>query len=216
MLRSVRSQRADGIDFFEFPDAVVAVGGIGRKAASRTAEALIRRYSPGVLISAGLVGALTPKLKVGDVVEVKEVIDVDSSTVFETGRGNVVLVTGSAVAGPVDKSIAAQRWNADIVDMEASAVAAVAKVHGVDFAAIKAVSDEPNFQMPPLSRFVNGQSKFETMRFLAWLAIRPKWWSVVRQLNANSSTAAANLSTALDHLIEQRVSAEREEGIQRV
>jgi adenosylhomocysteine nucleosidase len=216
MLRGVRSQRVDGIDFFEFPDAAVAVGGIGREAASRTAEAVIRRYSPGVLISAGLVGALTPKLKVGNVVEVKEIIEVDSGAIFETGRGEVVLVTGSAVAGPADKPIEVQRWNADIVDMEASAVAAVAKENGIEFMALKAISDELNFPIPPLSRFVSANGKFLTLRFLAWVAIRPKWWSAVSHLNTNSSLAAANLSTALGHLIRQRVSIEREKGVQPV
>jgi len=41
MLRGMRSERVDGIDFFELPDIAVAVGGIGRKAASRTAEGAI-------------------------------------------------------------------------------------------------------------------------------------------------------------------------------
>ena len=215
-LQGVRSQRVDGIDFFELDDAVVAVSGVGRKAAGYAAEALIKRYSPSVLISAGLVGALTPKLKVGSVVEVKEVIDVDSGAKFETGCGDVVLVTGSAIAGPADKLIEAQRWNADIVDMEASAEAESAKRHGIEFMAIKAVSDEVNFVMPPLGKFVNDQGKFETLRFLAWISIRPKWWSAVGQLNANSKTAAANLSTALAHLIRERANSEHEKGIQAV
>jgi len=216
MLRGVRSHRADGIEFFELADAVVAVGGIGRKAAGRTAEVLIRRYSPGVLISAGLVGALTPNLKVGNVVEVKEVVDVDSGEIFRTGHGDAVLVTGSAVAGPADKPIEAQHWHADIVDMEASAEAAIANQNGVEFMAIKAVSDEVNFAMPPLGRFINAKGRFETLSFLAWVAIRPKWWSVVRQLNANSELAAANLSKALAHLIARQVNKERDKGIARV
>ena len=216
LLRGVRSQQAQGIEFFELDDAVIAVSGVGRKAAGRAAEALISRYAPNILISAGLVGALTPKLKVGDVVEVKKVVDVDSGAKFETGHGDAVLVTGAAVAGPADKALEAQRWNADIVDMEASAEAEVAKQHGIEFMAVKAVSDEVNFAMPPLGKFVSDQGEFETLRFLMWVAIRPKWWSAVRQLNANSNRAAANLSQAVSHLIEQRVNIDRERGIQAV
>jgi adenosylhomocysteine nucleosidase len=214
MLRGVRPQRIEGVDFFEFADAAIAVGGIGRKAARVTAEALIRRYSPGVLISAGLVGALTPMMKVGDVIDVKEIVDADSGEVFETGRGDAVLVTASGVAGPADKPIDAQRWNADIVDMEASAEAAVAKQNGIEFVALKAVSDEVNFAMPPLGKFISAKGKFDTLRFLVWVAIRPKWWSAVRQLNANSTLAAANLCRALDHLIEERISIQHEKRIQ--
>ncbi|HEX8802001.1 MAG TPA: hypothetical protein VF772_25485 [Terriglobales bacterium] len=213
MLRGIQPERAEEMEFFVLNDAVIAVSGIGRNAARHAAEVLIRRDSPAILISAGLVGALTPKLKVGDVVEVKEIVDVDSGAIFETGHGDAVLVTGSAVAGPADKAIEARRWKADIVDMEGSAVAAVAEQHGIEFMAIKAVSDQLNFPIPPLSQFVNAKGKFETLRFLAWVAIRPKWWSVVRQLNANSNLAAANLCQALGHLIRQRSKAEREQGV---
>ena len=216
LLRGVPSQRVGSIKFFELDDAAIAVSGVGRKAAGHAAEALIMRYSPDVLISAGLVGALTPKLKVGNVVEVKEVIDVDSGAKFQTGQGTAVLVTGSAVAGPADKSVEAQHWNADIVDMEASAEAEVAKQHGIEFLAMKAVSDEVSFPIPPLGKFIDEKGKFRTLRFLAWVAIRPKWWSVVRQLNANSNLAAANLSRALSHLIQRRLGTQREKGIQPV
>jgi adenosylhomocysteine nucleosidase len=216
LLRGIRPQKADGTEFFELSDAVIAVGGVGEKAARHTAESLVSNYSPSTLISAGLVGALTPKLRVGDVVEVKQVVDAASGVKFETGRGNAVLVTGSSVSGPVDKPIQAERWNADIVDMEAAAVAAVAKEHGIEFMAIKAISDELNFPIPPLGKFVSAEGKFETLRFLGWVAIRPKWWSAVRQLNANSSLAAANLSRALGHLIGQRVNSADEKGIQQV
>ena len=98
--------------------------------------------------------------------------------------------------------------------MEASAEAQVAKQRGIEFMALKAVSDEVNFAMPPLGKFVSDSGKFETLRFLVWLSIRPKWWSVVRQLNANSNLAAANLSKALDHLTQQRIGIDREKGIQ--
>src|SRR5215469_16715767 len=214
LLRMVNSRREDGVEYFELDHAVVGVGGVGQDAATHTAEALISKYSPGLLLSAGLVGALTPKLKVGNVVEVKEVIDAGTGAKFETGHGDAVLVTSSSVSGPSDKPIEAKRWRADIVDMEASAVAAAARENGIDFMAIKAISDELNFPMPPLGKFVNSRGQFETLRFLAWVAIRPKWWSPVRQLNANSTLVAVNLSHALAHLIEQRVSSERKKDIQ--
>lgn len=213
LLRGIRAHVAEGIKFFELSDAVVGVGGVGEKAARHAAESLVSRYLPDVLISAGLVGALTPKLKVGDVVEAKEVVDAGSGAKFETGRGTAKLVTGSSVSGPTDKPIEAERWNADIVDMEAAAEAAVAKEHGIEFIAIKAVSDDLNFPMPPLGRFVSDEGKFETFRFLTWVAVRPKWWSAVGRLNANSNLAATNLSEALSHLIEQRGKLEREAGI---
>jgi nucleoside phosphorylase len=90
LLRGIRPQKADGTEFFELSDAVIAVGGVGEKAARHTAESLVSNYSPSTLISAGLVGALTPKLRVGDVVEVKQVVDAASGVKFETGLRQTV------------------------------------------------------------------------------------------------------------------------------
>jgi adenosylhomocysteine nucleosidase len=172
--------------------------------ARRAAIAVIERYSPDVVISAGFVGALTPTLKVGDVVTAGEVVDAASGNRFAASGGESAIATVSSVSGPDEKRWLADRWGADVVDMEAAAVAAVAHEKGVEFASIKSVSDELDFVMPPVAQFVDKSGKFETMRFAIHIALRPKWWSVVRQLNTNSQIAALNLSEALKHLIDYR------------
>ena len=202
LFNEIRPQGADGIEFFELQNAVVAVGGVGRAAATRATEAVIAKYEPANLVSAGLVGAITANLKVGDVVHAREVIDADSGAHFVSADGDGVLVTVSAVSGPGEKRTLAQRWNADVLDMEAAAVAAQAQRSGIAFKAIKAVSDELDFVMPPLGTFVDPAGDFHTLRFLAYVAVRPKWWKHVRELNANSRKATMNLCAALGHLID--------------
>lgn len=204
LLRGAQSLIADGVEFFELGDAVVAIGGVGRKAASRAADAAVASYQPGVIVSAGVAGALTATLKVGDVVQAREVVDADSGARFSTSEGGAMILTVSSVSGPEEKRILAERWKADMVDMEAAAVASVAQRHGIEFAAIKAVSDELNFAMPPVGEFVSDAGKFATTRFAAYVAIRPQWWRSVHQLSANSRLAAVNLSEALIHLIDRR------------
>jgi len=203
LFRGFRPQQADGIEFFEMDDAVVAVGGVGRAAATRATETVIAKFEPAKIVSAGLVGAVTEKLKVGDVVHAREVIDADSGTRFVSAEaaGDGVLVTASSVTGPAEKRRLAQRWNADVLDMEGAAVAAQAQRSGIAFSAVKAVSDELDFVMPPLGKFVNDEGRFETLRFLAYVAVRPRWWKDVRELRANSRKATANLCSALGHLI---------------
>ena len=49
-----------------------------------------------------------------------------------------------------------------MVDMEGAAVAQVAKEHGLEFAAVKAISDDADFPMPPLNRFIDENGKFAT------------------------------------------------------
>jgi nucleoside phosphorylase len=60
LLSNVRAQQVDGVDVFELAGATVAIGGIGEKFARRAAEALIERLHPERLVSAGMVGAVSP------------------------------------------------------------------------------------------------------------------------------------------------------------
>jgi adenosylhomocysteine nucleosidase len=215
LLRGVPGQLADSVEFFELENAVVAVGGIGRIAAWSAAEAAVKRYQPSTLISAGIAGALTASLKVGDVVRGSEVVDADSGARFTASGGESVMVTVSSVSGPEDKRLLADRYKADVVDMECAVVGAVAREHGIAFLAVKAISDEFDFEMPPMAGFVNGNGKFETARFAAYIAVRPKWWSTLRQLAANSRKASMNLSHALEHLIYEYANTTQEEKIPR-
>jgi nucleoside phosphorylase len=62
-----RARRRD-FTFYESKYAVAVCGGIGAEAARRAAEAAIVVYSPEVIISAGIAGALVPELHVGETV----------------------------------------------------------------------------------------------------------------------------------------------------
>ncbi len=198
-----RQTTVDGVKVFEWEATVIAVGGIGRAAARRAADVLIAHYAPSVLISAGIAGALTDALKVGDVVQAREVVDADSGERFAADGDAGTIVTVSSVSGAAEKRILAKKWQANVVDMEASGVAQVAKENGIAFAAVKAISDDLDFAMPPVGRFVDAAGKFHILRFVTYLAVHPQWWSAVRQLNSNSGVAAAKLSEALRHLIGQ-------------
>ena len=203
LLLGRRAVAVDGLKVFELESAVIAAGGIGRAAARRAADTILRRYSPSVLISAGIAGALTDALHVGDVVCARDVVDASSGARFAAGGCDETVATVSAVSGATEKRELALKWRADVVDMEASAVAAAAQEAGIDFMAIKSISDELDFEMPPVGSFVDEVGQFETWRFAAWLAVHPQWWGRARQLNANSRIAALKLSEALQHLIDQ-------------
>ena len=76
LIGSLQPQQVDGVDLFALPNALIAVGGIGQKFARRAAEVAIEVAQPKLLVSAGMVGAISPGLKVGDVGRVREVVDV--------------------------------------------------------------------------------------------------------------------------------------------
>ena len=203
LLKGLQAQKYAGIEFFELPSAVVAVGGVGRSAAGRASEAVIQRYSPAVLVSAGVAGALTSRLHVGEVVNAREVVDADSGERFAAMGTTGTVATVAMVSGPGEKKVLADRWQADVVEMEAAAVAGVARAKRLKFAVLKAISDELDFVMPPVGQFVSKDGKFETGRFAIYLAVHPNWWSGVRELNANAKAASLKLCEALQHRIDQ-------------
>ena len=81
--------------------------------------------------------------------------------------------------------------------MEAAAVARAAHVHGTRFACVKAISDDQDFDMPDMERFVN-DGQFSTSRFVAHSIAQPWLWPRVIRLAKNSASAANSLCKLLE------------------
>jgi adenosylhomocysteine nucleosidase len=203
LLRGAKQRKLEGVELYDLPSALVAIGGIGRSAGTRAAELVVREATPGLLVSAGLAGALTASLRSGDVVRAREVIDEATGERYQTMGGEAVLVTALRVAGISDKQRLAASYSASVVDMEGATVARIARQRGIRFAALKAISDELEFPMPPVNGFVTPQGQFRAVAFAGYVAVRPKWWLPTVRLALNSRRASANLSAALEHLIQQ-------------
>lgn len=191
--------------FFERDDMVVVCGGIGGEAARRAAEAVIALYRPALVQSVGFAGALDSSLHIGDVLTPAVVIDArDGSRVeIEGGNRQGMLVSFMAVAGMTQKAKLAQAYGVHAVDMEASAVAAAARAHGIRFDAIKVISDEVNFEMPETTRFIDPQGRFRITSFVSFVALRPWLWRRVALLANNSRKAGKALGEHLDRFRQQ-------------
>jgi adenosylhomocysteine nucleosidase len=183
--------------FFESNNAVVVCGGMGFEAARRATEAIIALYGPSVVLSVGFAGALDAKLRVGDLLEPRYVVDARDGSRTDTGSGTGVLVSSPAVAGAEQKAKLAKSYGAEAVDMEAAAVAKGAETRGLRFAAVKAISDEVGFAMPPMDRFIAADGSFRATRFAFYAASRPFIWPDVLRLAQNSAKAARALSARL-------------------
>jgi len=183
--------------FFEQDEMVAVCGGIGAGPARRAAEAVIALYHPTLLQSVGFAGALQADLRVGDVVAPAVVVDARDGSRTQIEGGSGVLLTFGEVAGRQQKNNLSQAYAAQAVDMEAAAVAAAARVHGVRFSAVKVISDELHFEMPETARFIDAQGHFKTAGFALFIAMRPWLWMRAAQLATNSSRAAKVL---VEHL----------------
>lgn len=194
--------------FFECEEMVVVCGGIGEEAARRASEAVIALYRPALVLSVGFAGALDASLSTGDVFLPAVLIDardgsrveVEVKTDDESRQGT--LVTFMAVAGIAQKANLAQAYGAHAVDMEAAAVAAAARAHGIPFDTIKVISDEANFEMPETANFnfIDARGRFKTSSFAWFVALRPWLWPRVASLARNSRKAARALGEHLEGL----------------
>jgi hypothetical protein len=215
LLGKMRPHVVDGVDLFELSEAMVAVGGIGGKHARHAAEVVIEQAQPEpeLLVSAGMAGAISPQLKVGEVGWIREVVDVATGDRYPTRGGEWVLVTSQDISDVAEKRALLTKYATDVVDMEGAAVAQVAKQRGLEFAAVKAISDDAAFPMPPLNRFIDGEGRFGKGRFLLYVALRPNWWPVLVKMQANTAIASTNLCRELNHLIKEYSSVLREEKL---
>ncbi len=197
--------------FFERDEMVVVCGGIGGEAARRAAEAVIVLYRPMLIQSVGFAGALDASLHIGDILTPAVVIDARDSSRLDVDSGNGpgnrrgTVVSFMAVAGVDQKTKLVQAYGAHAVDMEASAVAAAARAHGIQFDTTKVISDEVDFEMPQMARFIDPQGRFRTTSFTLFVALRPWLWLRVARLASNSRKAAKALGEHLQSLRQELI-----------
>jgi adenosylhomocysteine nucleosidase len=198
----VRTQNRT-VRIYQKDDTLVAFGGIGGISARIAAEAAYQHADRNVslFISAGLAGALVPELKTGQVFIPESIISDSDNNTIETASGMGTLVTVGAIAGAAHKKLFADKYHAQALDMEAFSVADVARIYNVDCIAMKAISDELDFDLPPLGRFVTDTGDFRTSAFVAYAAVRPWIWPTVMRLNKNSELAIKQLCAALEQTI---------------
>jgi adenosylhomocysteine nucleosidase len=188
--------------FFESAGVFAVIAGIGCRNAGLAARVAVQQYRPALLISAGLAGALIRSLKAGSVFTPSVVVDAADGAEYRcVADGNHVsggiLVSSGEIAGAEAKRELVTRFHGLVVDMEAAGVARVAQQEQIGFRCVKAISDEADFAMPPMARFVAADGTFQSGRFAAWAIVRPWQWARVAALASNSRRATAALCDRL-------------------
>jgi adenosylhomocysteine nucleosidase len=194
--------------FYESREAVLVCGGIGPEAARRAAEAVLVLYSPNMLYSVGYAGALDPALKVGNLLTPAQVINGSDGSRVEVSKGQGTLLSLNAVASVAQKSRLRDSYEAQAIDMEASAVARAAEARGVGFRVVKVISDEFNFELPVLDRFVDAEGRFHHALFTLHALVRPWLWLPLVHLSSNSARATQALCAELRQILSAEVPAD--------
>jgi nucleoside phosphorylase len=196
---SVQGRR---VQLWESDRAIAACAGIGGIVARIATDAAYKAANGEIslIISAGLAGALSPDLRIADIVQPAIITDGVDGLSLQTAAGEGILITSGSLAEETHKRLLAGS-GALAVDMEAFAVADVARIYRVPFIAIKSISDDLRFKLPPLGRFISPEGQFQTGKFILWTAIRPWSWLTVIQLGRNTASAVQALAQTLENKV---------------
>ena len=182
--------------------AALVCAGTGPERAYRAAKACIEEFSPRLLVSIGFAGSCTPELGPGAVIVPARVVvpavddESGAESEFPCVCGSGTLLSVNAVMSSAGKRQARARYGAIALEMEAAGVASAAAEYGREFAAIKAITDGVDEDLDFLAAFVTPNG-FAMARFLAFLAIRPRLWPRVAELDRNSRLAVRALEQAI-------------------
>jgi adenosylhomocysteine nucleosidase len=179
--------------------AVVACAGMGPTRAALAVQAALAAAPATIttLISAGLAGACNPDLHVGDIIRAGIVIDTQTGERYPNPHFKQILVTAPAIASIQEKRRLYEAYSAAAVDMEAAAVARLARAHNLEFRATKAISDEADFDLVGLARFATPDGRFREAAFALHTLLHPPLWSKAIALARNSTKALISLTAAL-------------------
>lgn len=184
--------------FYESERAVAVCAGIGAEPARRACEAVVRLYQPPLIISVGLAGGLDASLPAGSLFIPSRIVDAGDGAALNLSEGQGTLVSWNSVAGKEQKAKLAKAYGASAVDMEAAAVARGATARGIGFMAVKAISDDYQFDFPALERFIAADGSFRAAALVMYAGMRPWLWRKLLYLKRNSDRAAAALCDWLE------------------
>jgi adenosylhomocysteine nucleosidase len=143
--------------------------------AGAAAARALPEFEPGeTAFVLGLCGALW-RLQAGAVVIYGRVVD--AANAFELDPHLVDELTGAlphasvanacttkrVVTTVTARTVLAQRFNADVVDMEGTHLAAALAARGVRFAMVRVVSDDASRDLPPLDGAIDAQGRIQPM-----------------------------------------------------
>jgi adenosylhomocysteine nucleosidase len=197
----------NGVQFWAQRDSedewIAACAGAGQQAATRAFAAIEDGGPIDLVFSIGWAGALTSALGAGKAFNVAGIIDVRTGERFrcDAGAGEHWLVTSPKVADEAEKRRLASAYKADLVDMEAAAIARLAGMRGIPFYCIKGISDAFDAKIPDFNRFILLNGHFQLGRFILFAILHPWYWPALVRMGENSRKAAHSIAAStLDFL----------------
>jgi adenosylhomocysteine nucleosidase len=181
-----RTRRADA-------DWVAACAGLGQGNATRAFAEVEKDGRIDRAISTGWAGALRRDLETGRAYYAAGVVDLKTGERFPllpATKDIHWLVTSPRVVGAKEKELLAIDYYAGLVDMEAAAIARLARMRGIPFTCIKGVSDGVGDKLPDFNRFISAEGRLRLSQLLFFVLPRPWHWPALIRMGENSKKAS--------------------------
>jgi adenosylhomocysteine nucleosidase len=192
-------------------NVVVLETGIGAKRAATAIRWVLEQFQPRLVIACGFAGALSPTLKVGDVLIASEVVepsedDLHWPTAVPAELGDLPvgrLVTVAELVGRLAaKRSLARETGAVAVDMESATIAEACQAWRVPCAVVRAISDTADTALSPRLVALLSGGRVAPWRVLAAVLRSPGLIVELWRLARDTRIAARRLAAALERLIQ--------------
>jgi nucleoside phosphorylase len=205
---------------------LLVTSGMGVRRASEAARNLVEVYSPRVLISFGIAGAVEADLQIGDVITAEAVCQLEQgvpgpllplaswpeaareAAVQALSRRGARLLSGTAVTtgGSQDIEYQLGQMIHPILEMETAGIAQVAVERGIPLFSLRAISDGPREPIPfDLGEMMDEDANLRVGRLLKTIARNPRIVSKFSRLIRNNRIAADNAAFALMAALSQAI-----------
>jgi len=212
----------DGVPFYSGTcgghGVVVAVTGVGIRRARRGTNIIIARFKPRMVLSAGLSGALSPELRVGQVVLGEYVVSRlkgERKEFAKVGLGGLrslepegavisggILTESGFVHEPRRKRSLFEETGVLCVDMESWGVVEAAAGAGVPVVSMRAVSDESTEKLPDVGAFYAKGGGFSVTKAAGYFLRHPRSiYPYYRFRRVNCPKAGEALKQAIEAFI---------------
>jgi len=181
---------------------VIAVTGVGIRRARAGTSFIIQKFKPRIIICAGLGGALSPDLKVGDIVlgesvislrknEAKELYSDLPFSEIECKKG-ALLTESRFINKPEEKKRLFEASSALSVDMETWGVVEAAVQSGIPVASVRSVSDESHENLPDMGAIYANNGEVDIEKASDYLLSDPSLIAPYFKFRFKNSPRAAN------------------------
>jgi adenosylhomocysteine nucleosidase len=157
------------------------------------------------MVSIGWAGGASCGIQPGTAYEVGETIDAASGERYSGSKAAspIKLVTLDHVAGREEKRRVAETYGASLVDMEAAAVAQLARARGIPFYCWKAVTDIATEDLPDFNYFLDQEKQLRTRQVAAYALTRPRYVAPLLRMGKNSRSGADALGQTIRRWIDE-------------